>query len=115
MNRLMNMEMTDKKIDNLIDQLVTKDNELKVRKISVELLNGSLGNPKISVGTLPFYDFSSDKKITYVITGGRYLDCNMLCYNKYKGDKDFQVTKSYKQAREIVRKIILSYIEQTKK
>ncbi len=99
-------------IDKIIDELIQKKNELAVRKQTVNLTAGSLGNPKISVGVLPFYEWSKSKKVTYVITGGRYLDCRMLVDRAYKNDSDFVVTNNYARAKQLVRNIIASYVIQ---
>lgn len=107
--------MEQKEIDKLVNELVTKENNLRVLSKMVNLTPGSLGNPYIRVGTLPFYDWHKKKQITYVITGGRFLNCDMLVYDAYKKDKDYFVTKSIKKAKEKVEGLIKHYIAHSEK
>ena len=107
--------MEQNEITELVNKLVTKDNKFIVRSITVNLIPGSLGNPNIRVGSLPFYEWSKKKEMTYVITAGRYLDCRMLTDKAYLNDKDYFVTTSLKKAQDKVREIIERYIENIKK
>ncbi|MDD5353319.1 MAG: hypothetical protein PHS93_09185 [Candidatus Omnitrophica bacterium] len=79
---------------------------MSVRSIIINVNPESLSNPKIMVGTLPYYEWSKDKKITYVITYGRYLNCEMLCYNSYKNDSSFFETNEQKEAINHLNKIL---------
>lgn len=93
---------------NIIEKLVvTRDNTLSVKSIEVVKSPGSMGNPCIRVGTLPFYEWDKDKKITFVITYGRYLNCEMMVYDKQiKKDKDYIIVKGIDAAANVVRDII---------
>ncbi len=92
----------------IINTLVTsRDNTLSVKSIEVVKEKNSLGNPCIRVGTLPFYDWDKDKQITFVITYGRYLNCEMLVYDKQiKKDKDYTIVKGIDAAAKVVTDII---------
>jgi len=92
----------------IINKLVTsRDNTLSVKSIEVVKTPGSIGNPCIRVGTLPFYDWDKIKQITYVITYGRYLNCEMLVYDKQiKKDKDYIFAKGIDAAAKVVNEII---------
>jgi hypothetical protein len=80
-------------LNDLIKKMITdRKNTMSVVSVPVIKIKDSLSNPKISIGTLPFYDWSKNQKITFVIVYGRYLDCSMLCYDSYKNDKDYFVT-----------------------
>jgi hypothetical protein len=93
---------------NIISELITsRNNTLSVKRIEVVFDSQSLGNPKISVGTLPFYEWNEDKEMTYVITYGRYLNCEMLVYDKeIKKDKDFIIVKGQDKAVKVLTKIL---------
>lgn len=84
--------------EKIIKELITERKEnnfaISVKSIPVILNEGSLGNPHIYVGIAPATSFSKDKRETYVITYGRYLNCEMICYETYKKDKDYFFTKN---------------------
>jgi hypothetical protein len=91
-------------INNLI---VNRQNNLSVKRVEVVKTKNSLGNPYISVGTLPFYEWDKDKQITFVITYGRYLNCEMMVYSKQiKNDADFVIIKGTKKAIEHLQTIL---------
>lgn len=96
------------KHSEIINTLVTsRDNTLSVKSIEVVKTKGSMGNPCIRVGTLPFYEWDKVKQITYVITYGRYLNCEMMVYDKQiKKDKDFIFAKGIDEAAKVVTDII---------
>lgn len=85
----------------IIEKLIlSRENTLSVKKIEVVKTKGSLGNPKISVGTLPFYEWDKNQQITFVLTYGRFLNCEMLVYDKQiKSDKDFIIVKGIEAAK----------------
>lgn len=93
---------------DMIEKLVvTRDNTLSVKSIEVVKTPGSMGNPCLRVGTLPFYDWDKVKQITFVITYGRYLNCEMLVYDKQiKADKDYIIVKGIDAAATTIRDII---------
>ena len=92
----------------LINKLIkNRTNNLSVKTVEVIKEIGSLGNPKISVGTLPYYEWDKEKEITFVLTYGRYLNCNMLVYDKdIKKDKSYVFCKGKKQAITELKKIL---------
>ncbi len=94
--------------EQIIETLVTKrDNTLSVKSVEVVKNPDSLANPCIRVGTQPFYEWSKEKKITYVITYGRYLNCEMLVYDKQiKADKDYIFAKGIDKAVAVLNKIL---------
>jgi hypothetical protein len=79
------------------DFIYNRENTLSVKKAQVKILD-TIGDPSIFVGTIPYHSFSKDKKITYVISYGRYLNCEMLCYGTFKKDKSFFHTDSKSRA-----------------
>jgi hypothetical protein len=84
----------------IINRLINeRENTLLVRKIEVKLNANSLGNPCISVGTLPYYEWNDIKEMEYCITYGRYLNCEMLVYDKAtRKDKDYIFIKGKQNA-----------------
>ena len=96
------------KNNKIIKTLITdRENTLSVKSIEVVKNVESLANPRIMVGTLPFYEWDQDKTITYVITYGRYLSCNQLVYDKeIKADKDFIYAKGSDEAKKVLTKIL---------
>ena len=92
----------------IINSLIkSRSNELTVKRVQVNLTPGSLGNPSISVGILPYYDWDKVKEPTYIITYGRYLNCEMLVYTKQiKGDKDYLIVKGTDKAVEELNNIL---------
>lgn len=92
----------------IIKYLVTdRENTLSVRKITVNKAGNSLGNPAISVGTLPYYEWSKDRQITFVLTYGRYLNCELLVYDKQiKKDGDYVFATGIKEATKVLTELI---------
>lgn len=94
----------------IIKTLITdRTNELLVKHIQVNLNPGSLGNPKISVGTTPFYEWNKgkDAQIGFVLTYGRFLNCELLVYNKQiKNDASFIFAKGAKEATKKLNEIL---------
>lgn len=87
------------KTDIINSLVLSRENKLSVKRIEVTKTANSLGNPNISVGTLPYYDWDKVKEITYVITYGRYLNCEMLVYDKQiKKDSDYKIIKGSQTA-----------------
>ena len=78
------------------DFIYNRENTLSVKSIQVKL-NGTIGDPKIYVGTLPYYPLSI-KQMTYVISYGRYLSPEMLCLESYKKDRGYFYTDSKSRA-----------------
>ncbi|HEV3223904.1 MAG TPA: hypothetical protein VGZ90_13540 [Puia sp.] len=92
----------------IINTLVNnRENNLSVKSVEVVKNKASLSNPKIMVGTKPYYEWSKTKEITFVITYGRYLNCEMLVYDKQiKNDNDFITVIGKTNAAKEVNKII---------
>lgn len=92
----------------IIERLIlTREHTLSVKRIEVVLTAGSMGNPQISVGTLPYYDWDKVKEMTYVITYGRYLSCELLVYDKQiKKDPDYKIVKGKAAAEKYLRQLI---------
>ena len=86
------------------DFIYDRENTISVKSIQVKL-NGTIGDPSIFVGTAPYFAHSKDKKITYVISYGRYLSPNMICFETYKKDKDYFYTDSKSKAAKQLSKI----------
>lgn len=87
--------------------IIDRTNDLSVKSVEVVKTYGSMGNPCIRVGTLPFYEWDKVKEMTYVITYGRYLNCEMLVYRKQiSTDKDYTIIKGQKEATEIIKNIL---------
>lgn len=72
-----------------------------------------MGNPAISVGTLPYYEWSKEKEMSYVICYGRYLNCEMLVYKSQRQDPDFIEVKGKEAAIKVINKIISDIKKQT--
>jgi hypothetical protein len=96
------------KHSDIISQLLDRKNDLSIKRTQVNLSAGSLGNPSITVGTQPYYDWDKDKRITYIITYGRYLSLEMLVYEKLLKDiaPDYLKTKDRDQAEKYIQDII---------
>ena len=90
----------------IIDNLLNRENTLSVRKVTVNLTSGSIGNPQISVGTLPYYEWDKDKRVTYIITYGRFINCEMLVYEKLLKDIEHLKTKDKDEAQTYIKNII---------
>jgi len=91
-------------ISKLIDN---RENTLSVKSIEVKFNPDSLGNPCVRVGTLPFYEWSKDKEMTYVLTYGRYLNCELLVYDKQiKNDPSYIIVKGKDNAKKELTKIL---------
>jgi hypothetical protein len=98
--------MTPKEV---IQYLITdRINDLSVRRATVNLTAGSLGNPQITVGVTPFYDWDKDKRPTFYICYGRYMNTEMLVYQKQLKDINPFITKDQKEAINKVQEIINS-------
>ena len=97
--------MTNQEVINRL--IIDRENTLSVRRVEVVMTAGSMGNPCISVGTAPYYEWDNHTDMTYVITYGRYLNCEMVVYPKLiKGDKSFITVKGQKAAIAEVTKIL---------
>lgn len=93
---------------DIINKLVLdRENTLSVKRIQVNLINGSMGNPCISVGTLPFYDWDKSKEMQYVLCYGRFLNCEMMVYDKQiKKDDSYIIVKGKDNAVNELTKIL---------
>lgn len=79
------------------DFIYNRENTISVKSIQVKL-NGTIGDPQIYVGIAPYFAHSKDKKMTYVISYGRYLSPEMICFEAYKKDKGYFYTDSKSRA-----------------
>ena len=84
------------------DFVYNRENTLSVKSMKINISN-SVGNPSIFVGTIP--NFKDKNKFSYVISYGRYLNCEMLCYGTYKKDKGYFETNSKSIASRRIAKI----------
>jgi len=82
------------------------ENELIIYKHTIVKDPYSLANPKISIGILPFYNWSKIKKPTIIIST-RYLDCRMLAYGNYK-EVALLETTDIKEAKKLFNKLVKS-------
>ena len=88
------------KKEEIVEKLITsRKNDLSVKSIEVVWNPSSFGNPRITVGTKPYYEWDKVKEMEYVICYGRYLNCSLLVYDKeIRKDKDFTFVKGEKAA-----------------
>lgn len=96
---------------NQINQVLTqlldnRENNLSVKTQVLNLTNGSLGNPRIQVGTLPYYEWDNKKEITYIVCCGRFITCEMLVYEKMMKGYEFLKTTNKKEAKEYIKKYV---------
>lgn len=105
LNILNNNTMNAKDIINRL--IIDRENTLSVRSIEVVKNPESMANPCIRVGTLPYYEWSEKKEMEYIITYGRFLNCEMLVYRKQlKGDKSYTHVKGQAAAIKEVERIL---------
>lgn len=94
--------------------IIDRVNDLSVRRATVNLTSGSIGNPQISVGVTPFYEWDKDQRITYYVCYGRYMSCEMLVYTKMLKEISPFITKDQNEAINKVNEIINSINQSNK-
>lgn len=97
-----------KQIDQVATELLNVENKLYVRSQIVTLNANSMANPRVFVGVIPFYSWSKEQKVTYVITS-RFLNSEMLVYeNLLKGIEHVKTNdpgKAKKAVKNLLKKL----------
>lgn len=102
-------------LDETLNELITnRENTLSIKSKIIMLIKDSLGNPRIQVGTIPFYEWQEDKRITYVICYGRYITCEMLVYEKLLSGYEYLKTQDQQEAKNYIRNILKNITEPKK-
>lgn len=94
-------------LDEVLNELITnRENTLSIKSKTITLTKDSLGNPRIQVGTIPYYDWQEDKRITYIICYGRYITCEMLVYEKLLNGYEYLKTQDQEEAKNYIKAIL---------
>lgn len=96
-------------IEKLLSDLIdNRENNLSVKTRIMNLTPGSLGGPKIQVGTLPFYDYQPQEaqKLTFIVCCGRFITCEMLVYKSMLKDFEYLETQDPSEAKKYIRDFI---------